>query len=104
MTSTEDALFALAVILLSIGGLVGIAYSLDVRRRRHGPIGPKLPPPGPAGRALWWAARILAGIMALAVALAYALHIPDLAWLAVGCLALFFADHLIYRVIRLTGK
>src|SRR5512143_562189 len=100
----ENALFAIAVVVLAVGGLLGIAYSLDVRRERHGPLGPKLPPPGAIGRACWWAARILVGMMLLSVALAYILHLPDIAWLAVGGLALFFVDHVIYRVIRLTGK
>ncbi len=104
MTPTEDALFVLAVILAAIGGLIGIAYSLDVRRVRHGPIGPKLPPPGIIGRTCWWIARVLAVTMLLSVLFAYILHLPTLAWVAVGCLALFFVDHLIYRVIRLTGK
>jgi hypothetical protein len=104
MTSTEDALFALAVILAAIGGLIGIAYSLDVRREKHGPIGPRLRPPGAVGRACWWIARVLAVLMLLSVLLAYALHVPELAWAALGLLALFFIDHVLYRVIRLTGK
>ncbi len=104
MTSLEDALFVLAVIIVAVGGLVGIAYSLDVRRERHGPIGPRLPPPGTVGRTLWWAARVLAGLMLLSVLLAHVLHRPVLAWIGIGCLALFFIDHVLYRVIRLTGK
>ncbi len=104
MTSLEDALFALAVVLVAVGGLIGIAYSLDVRRARHGPIGPRLPPPGAIGRTLWWAARILAGLMLLSVLFAYVLRRPVLAWIALGCLVLFFIDHVVYRVIRLTGK
>src|SRR5512142_111848 len=104
MTSLEDALFALAVILVGIGGLIGIAYSLDVRRLRHGPLGPRLPPPGAVGRACWWVARILAGLMLISVVLAHVLRLPALAWIALGGLALFFIDHVIYRLIRLTGR
>ncbi len=104
MTPIEDALFALAVIMAAIGGLIGIAYSLDVRREKHGPIGPRLPPPGAIGRTCWWIARILAAMMLLSVALAYLLHLPALAWVALGLLAPFFVDHVIYRLIRLTGK
>ncbi len=104
MTPVEDSLFVLAVILVGVGGLIGIAYSLDVRRARHGPLGPALPRPGALGRTLWWTARLLAGVMLLSVALAYVLHLPNLAWIALGCLALFFIDHVIYRLIRLTGK
>ncbi len=104
MTSLEDALFALAVILAGISGLIGIAYSLDVRRARHGPLGPRLPPPGAVGRTCWWLARILTALMLLSVVLAYVLRLPALAWVAIGCLALFVVDHVIYRLIRLTGK
>ena len=100
----ENASFAIAVVVLAVGGLLGLAYSLDVRRAHHGPIGPKLPPPGAIGRTCWWAARILVGMMLLAVGLAYLLRLPELAWIAVGCVALFFIDHVIYRVIRLFGK
>ncbi len=104
MKSIEDALFVLAVIIVAVGGLIGIAYSLDVRRERHGPIGPRLPPPGAIGRTCWWVARILAGVMVISVLFAYVLRLPWLAWFALGCMALFFIDHVVYRVIRLTGK
>jgi len=100
----ENATFTIAVVALAVGGLLGVAYSLDVRRERHGPIGPELPPPGAVGHGLWWAGRILLAMMLVSVAAAYFLRLPDLAWLAVGCAALFLLDHLIFQVIRLTGK
>ncbi len=100
----EDALAALAVIVLGFGGILGIAYSLDAHRRRRGSFGPKLPPPGHIGRALWWAARILVGLMVLSMAGAYIFRTAAAAWFAAGCLLLFFVDHTAYRVVRLTGK
>ncbi len=100
----EDILLGIAVIVLGLGGVVGIAYSLEAHRRRHGSFGPKLPPAGHIGKALWWAARALAALMAVFIASAYIFGVEALAWLAVACLVLFFADHTAYRVVRLTGK
>ncbi len=100
----DDALFAGAVTVLAIGGILGIAYSLDARRKRRGTFGPKLPPPGRVGRALWLLARVLVALMLVAVAGAHLFRVPALAWLAGGCLVLFFADHVAYRLVRLTGK
>ena len=100
----EDGLIVLAVTVLALGSIVGIAYTLDEHRKRHGPFGPKLPPPGAIGRLLWWAARILAAVMAMLVISAYVFQARDLAWLAVCGLLLFFADHVAYRIVRLTGK
>ena len=100
----DDILFAMVVIVLGLGGVLGIAYSLDVRRKRHGSFGPKLPPPGRIGRSLWWGARVLAALMLLSIAAAYALQAEALVWVTGWCLLLFFADHAAYRVVRLTGK
>lgn len=100
----DDLLFAMAVIVLGLGGVLGIAYSLDERRTRKGSFGPKLPPPGRLGRVLWWIARILAALMILTLASAYAFRERSLAWITAGCALLFFADHVAYRLVRLTGK
>ncbi len=100
----EDPLVVVAVAVLALGGIVGIAYSLDARRKRRGILGPRLPPPGSIGRNLWWIARLLAATMVLIVAGAYVFKAPELAWLAIGGLVLFFADHVAYRIVRLTGK
>ncbi len=100
----EEVLIVIAVIVLALGGIVGIAYSLDARRRRHGILGPKLPPAGSIGRLLWWVARLLATAMVVLVASAYLFKAPELAWLAAVGLVLFFADHVAYRIVRLTGK
>ncbi len=100
----DDVLLVGAVTLLAFGGILGIAYSLDARRKRRGTFGPKLPPPGHVGRALWWIARVLAALMLVAVAGAHLFGVTALAWIAGGCLVLFFADHVAYRLVRLTGK
>ncbi len=100
----DDVLFVGAVTVLAFGGILGIAYSLDTRRKRRGTFGPKLPPAGRVGRALWWAARALVVLMLVAVAGAHLFRVPELAWLAGGCPVLFFADHVAYRLVRLTGK
>lgn len=100
----EDLLFGAAVILPGLGGVLGIAYALDQRRKRRGSFGPKLPRAGRIGRSLWWGARVLAALMVMLIAAAYALHVELLAWATAGCAVLFFADHVAYRVVRLTGK
>ncbi len=104
MTEVEDILFAAAVFVLGLGGVLGIAYSLDARRKRHGVFGPRLPPPGHVGRGLRWAARILAALMALSLISAYVFRSEALVWVTAACLLLFFADHVAYWVVRLTGK
>lgn len=100
----EDVVFAILVFILGFGGIFGIAYSLDARRKRRGPIGPALPRCGHAGRCLWWAARILVALMVLAVIGAYIFRTPLWLWMTLGCLALFALDGLAYRVVRLRGK
>ncbi len=100
----DDLLFGIAVIVLGLGGVLGIAYALDQRRTRRGSFGPKLPRAGRIGRSLWWGARVLAALMVVLIAAAYVLRAERLAWATVICAALFFADHVAYRVVRLTGK
>jgi hypothetical protein len=100
----DDAPFAIAVAFMALAGVLGIAYSLDARRQRRGPVGLQLPPPGRVGRSLWWGARILVALMMLSISGAYIFREPAMAWLALGCAVVFLADHLIYRVVRLTGK
>ncbi len=104
MARVEDIFLGALVILLGFGGVVGLAYSLEARRSRHGSLGPKLPPPGRVGRALWWTARLITALMLLAIMGAYLLRLSALAWFALACFALFFIDHVAYRIIRLTGK
>jgi hypothetical protein len=100
----EDATFIMGVMVLAVGGLLGVAYSLDIRRKRYGVLGPKLPPAGRLGRRLWLAARLLTALMVLLAAAAYAWHSAWLAGMVLGLFLLFFADHTAYRIVRLTGK
>lgn len=101
---SEAGLIVMLVALLGIGGIAGVAYSLEARRKRHGAFGPKLPPRGRVGRLLWWAARALTALMVLAAAGAYLFGAPALARFALGCFVLFFGDHAAYAVVRLRGK
>jgi len=104
MSSVDDVLFGIAVVMLAIGGIVGIAYALDAHRKRHGPLGPALPRCGRVGRCLLWGARILVALMVLSVLGAYIFRAPIWVWVTLGCLVLFALDELAYQVVRLTGK
>ncbi len=101
---TEETLLGLLVIVMGIGGIAGIAYSLETHRRRRGSFGPKLPPAGRLGHTLWWAARLLAALMVLGLTAAALFRLPALAQFAVACFVLFFVDHALYALVRLTGK
>ena len=100
----NDLIILWAAVGLGIGGVLGVAYSLDVRRKRHGPIGPNLHRPGRWGRALWWGARLVTALMLLSVIGAYLWQAPALAWVAAGSFILFVADHTAYCIARLIGK
>ena len=100
----EDVLLIIIVFVLGVGGLLGIAYTLDLRRQKHGPIGPALPRLGHMGRGLLWAARILVALMVFSITGAYVLRAALLVWLTAGFLALYVVDGLAYRVVRLIGK
>ncbi len=103
-SSMEDLLLAIAVVILALGGLLGVAYSLDVHGSRHGSFGRRLRPPGPVGRALWWTARVLVAAMTITVASAHLFRVPSWAWLTLVGFALFVIDHTAYRIVRITGK
>jgi hypothetical protein len=100
----EDAGFVAAVVLLAIGGPLGVAYSLDMRRRKHGPLGLRLSRPGPAGTALWTIARGLTLLMLLLVSGALVLGSAALAWATLAVVGMFFLVHTAYRIVRLTGR
>lgn len=100
----EDLLIIVAVVLLGLGGVVGVAYSLEVRHSRHGTLGPNLPPPGPTAITLWRSAWVIAGGMVLTLVAALLFKANELAWLTLVGFGVFFAGHLAYHVIRLTGK
>ncbi len=100
----EDVLLIVVVFMLGLGGLLGIAYALDLRRQKHGPIGPALPRLGRMGRGLLWAARILVALMVFSITGAYVLRVAVLVWVTAGFLALYIVDGLAYRLVRLTGK
>ena len=100
----EDIPFTVAVLLLAVGGILGVAYSLDARRKKHGPLGPALPRCGHLGRGLLWGTRILVVFMVLSTLGAYLFRSLTWLWITLGCLVLFVLDELALRVVRLTGK
>lgn len=91
-------------VIALIGGLIGIAYYLDRRRKNAGPIGPALPEIGPVGRLLLWVGRILVVLMVLSIVGAFVFRSGMLFSITVGCLLLYIVVGVIYRVMRVTGK
>ena len=100
----SDTLTLILVPVVLIGGLVAVAYLLDKRGKKSGPVGPTLPPPGAIGNILLWAARILVILMVLSIIGAFVFRSLPLAWLTGSFLLLYIVDGTIYRFVRLTGK
>ncbi len=100
----RDTLFIILVLVVSIGGLVGVAYFLDRRGKKSKSFRSPLPGPGPTGRILLWIARILVVIMVLSIIGAFVLSSLSLAWLTASCLFLYIVDGIVYRVVRTTGR
>ena len=100
----SDIVFIILVLVVAIGGLVGVAYLLDKRRKKSNPIGSTLPDLGPIGRILLWIARIIVGFMVLSIIGAFVFRYLPLVWFTASCLALYILNGIIFRVVRLTGK
>ena len=100
----SDVVLIVTVLVVAIGGLAGVAYLLDRRRKAHGAIGPELPEIGPVGRVLLWVIRGLIAIMVLAFVIGIALRTTIPVWVAFGCLLLFVPVRLAFRVVRVSGK
>lgn len=100
----DDLAYITAVLVVTIGGLAGVAYLLDRRRKTSGAIGPKLPELGPTGRVLLWVIRVLVAIMVLSVIGIFVFGSPLLIWIAAGCLGLYLIVGRVFQVVRLAGK
>ena len=102
----NDVVLIVTVLVVAIGGLAGVAYLLDKRRKTRGAIGPQLelPPLGPVGRGLLWVIRGLVVMMVLAIVVGIAFRVTALIWLAAGCLLVYLLVGWILRVVRLSGK
>ena len=100
----DDVTTIVTVLVIAIGGLVGVAYLLDLRRKASGVVGPQLPELGSIGRALLWVIRGLVVVMVLSIIGVVALGIVWLLWVAVGCLALYLVIARIFQIVRLSGK
>jgi hypothetical protein len=100
----DDLTYSIAVLVVLIGGLVGVAHWLDRRRKAAGSLGPALPPLGPVGRVLLWLIWALVAGMVLALISAFVLGMPPLIWVSVGCLVLYLIVMWLFQVVRLAGK
>jgi hypothetical protein len=100
----NDVALIVAVLVVAIGGLVAVAYLLERRRKRAGPVGPEPPPPGPLGRALVWVVRGLVAVMVLSLIGFFAFGVIFLVWVAAGCLLAYLVVGRAYQIVRLAGK
>jgi hypothetical protein len=100
----NDTMVIIVTAIVGVGGLVGVAYLLDRKRAKSGPIGPTLPAIGPVGIALLWVARVLVVLMVLSIVGAFALQSITLAWFTAFCLVLYIVAGTIYRIVRISGK
>ncbi len=100
----NDVLLIVVVLVGAIGGLVAVAYWLEKRSKKSNPVDPVLPEPGPMGKIALWSSRILVVLMVLAIIGALVLKSLPLVWFAAGCLAFYYIEGIIFRVIRLIGK
>jgi hypothetical protein len=100
----NDVALIVAVLVVAIGGLAGVAYLLDRRRQASGAVGPEIPPPGPIGRALLWTVRALVVIMVLSLVGFFVSRVMALVWVAAGCLLAYLVVGGVYRIVRLAGR
>jgi hypothetical protein len=100
----SDIALIVIVLVIAIGGLVGVASLLDRRRKGSGAIGPELPEPGPAGRALVWILRLIVAAMLLSVSAGVILRDALWIWIALGLVLLYSLARLLLGIIRLAGK
>jgi hypothetical protein len=100
----SDIALIVIVLVIAIGGLVGVAFLLDRRRKRSGAIGAELPEPGPAGRAFVWILRLIVAAMLLSVIAGVILRDALWIWIALGILLLYSVARLLLGIIRVAGK
>lgn len=104
----SDTLLLIIVPVVALGGLAGVAYWLERRSKKKGPIAnlelPNEPPMGPVGKTLLWASRILIVLMVISVIACFAFKMFWLIWISGGCIVLGLVAGRVGRVARLTGK
>ena len=100
----SDIALIVIVLVIAIGGLVGVAFLLDRRRKRSGAIGPELPERGPAGRVFVWILRLIVAAMLLSVIAGVILRDALWIWIALGLLFLYSVARLLLGIIRVAGK
>ena len=100
----NDVTLIVTVLVIAIGGLAGVAYLLDRRRKASGAVGPQLPEPGPVGRVLLWVIRGLVVVMILSIIGVLAFGMITLLWVTAGCLVLYLVIGRVFQIVRLSGK
>lgn len=104
----NDAALTILILIVAIGGLAGVAYLLD-RRRKSGQknlLGlPDLERPlGPVGRGLLWTIRVLVFLMVLSFIGFFVFSSVTFLYVAAVCLVIYFLVGRAFRIVRLSGK
>ncbi len=99
----NDIALIVIVLAVAIGGLAGVAYLLERRRKVSGAVGPELPELDPTGKVLLWVIRGLVAVIVLSIVGAFTFDM-SLAWVAVGALIVYVIIGRVFQVIRLAGK
>ena len=100
----SNSLVIILVVVIGIGSLVAVAFFLDQRRKKSGPVGPAWPPLGPFGKLLLWIARILVGLMVLSIIGAFVFRSLILVLVTAFSLALYLVVGFVYRIVRAAGR
>ena len=100
----NETALVLTVLIIAIGGLAGVAYLLQKRRKGTDPSAPDIPSPGPIGRALFWIVRVLVVLMVLSIISFFVLQSMTFLWVAAILLLAYLVVGRIYQIVLLAGK
>ena len=94
----------LVIAVTGLAGLFGVAYFLDRRRKRSGPIGPELSKAGPLATTLLWIVRLLVVMMVASVIAFFLLRSLTPIWITLALLLAYVIVGRLYQIARLGGK
>lgn len=105
----DETTLGMIILVVLVAGLIGVAYFLDKRRKKHGPIGGAamqvpLPPPGPVAKILKYINYGLIVACALALLGGFIFHTTILYYIGGACLVIAFILGRVRFIARISGK